>query len=95
MFYLNKHGIQVENPQNNIVVSIQMGEGTYSDRQKVHGRTMASTVELALFEQTNGDRIWRTKEFAKDRFNIELGDDVMGYVDSNIVVAALVWATTQ
>ena len=78
-----------------LTVSVNVAEGTYSSPSATEG--CYDEAEVAVWENQakNGYKRFVTKACWKQVFDIDLEDDVAGYVTSEQLAQVIAWASQQ
>ncbi len=93
MFVSRKEGLNIKF-ENGLSVSLQMGEGHYCTKQKITDHFIrAENAELAVINTETNQLI--TRDFMKQVYNTEINDDVVGHVDYDVFIEAMLWARKQ
>ena len=79
--------------KNGIVVSVQFGPFHLCDyRKRTENSILAENVELAIYYMLDSKRVWLTRQFSKMVLGEDQGDDVLSYVEPEIIAKAISWA---
>jgi len=83
--------------ENGYTISVQFGTNNYCSNRSFDDKKWTETnmpnksdnAEVAIFLTESGD--WRTKEVFKDLFDLDLNDDVEGYVPADTVAQLIAY----